>query len=90
MKYKKMPLDRAGAEQWYRELNDDDTEGGRFVCSRDERFKAWLDAGGTPEEEQVNLDTLKDFIYNYTEYIIGIWHSRVYGILQIYLRRLLI
>ena len=51
MKYKKLPLERAGAEQWYRELNDDDTEAGRFVCSRAERFKAWLDAGGTPEEE---------------------------------------
>ena len=28
MKYKKMPLDRAGAEQWYRELNDDDSDSG--------------------------------------------------------------
>ena len=51
MKYKKLPLERAGAEQWYRELNDNDTESGRFVCSRDEKFKEWLDAGGTPEEE---------------------------------------
>ena len=51
MKYKKLPLERAGAEQWYRELHDNDDESCRFVCSRDEKFKAWLDAGGTPEEE---------------------------------------
>tara|TARA_R100001082_G_scaffold87231_1_gene53753 strand:- start:267 stop:422 length:156 start_codon:yes stop_codon:yes gene_type:complete len=50
MKYKKLPLERVGAEQWYRELNDDNSEAGRFVCARDEEFAEWLAAGGTPEE----------------------------------------
>ena len=50
MKYKKEPLERSGAEQWYQAYNDDDTLAGRVVCARDETFAEWLAAGGIPEE----------------------------------------
>tara|TARA_R100001594_G_scaffold98462_1_gene132918 strand:+ start:3096 stop:3254 length:159 start_codon:yes stop_codon:yes gene_type:complete len=50
MKYKKEPLERSGAEQWYQELHDNGTPAGRVVCARDNTFAEWLAAGGTPEE----------------------------------------
>ena len=50
MKYKKEPLERSGAEQWYQEYNDDGPLAGRCVSARDRIFAEWLAAGGTPEE----------------------------------------